>query len=421
MRLLQKTIRSYLVYSVCLLTVAIPVSYFAIRVAVVADTDEHLVATRTIAQSKIRQAIRAGAMSGISFADQDVSLHPSSITHPFERFFDRDIYDSVIGEVVPRRILQTNFLVDGKPYLLQVTDSMVDRDNLILSIVSVQSALLLLLVSGLLLINWRLARNIWNPFYKTLERLRQYRLDEPKPLAIPPSTVNEFNDLNESLRELTERARNTYLAQKEFTGNASHEIQTPLAIFQSKLELLMQTNPLNEEQAGLIDDLAGASQRLARLHRSLVLLTRIENRQFPETESVALRAVVEKCLAGMESRSMILETNFQGDPLVEANRSLLEILVGNLLQNAWRHNIPGGLVRVSVHGCELLVQNAAKNGPLDAERIFQRFYKDNTHAGSLGLGLPIVRQISALYGWESTYAYTDGMHNFLVTFAAIRR
>lgn len=415
MRLLQKTIRSYLVYFVCLLTVAIPVSYFAIRAAVVADTDEHLVATRTTAQSKIRQAIRAGALSGISFADQDVSLRSSSVPHPFERFFNRDIYDSVIGEVVPRRILQTNFLVDGKPYLLQVTDSMVDRDNLILSIVSVQSALLLLLVSGLLLINWRLARNIWDPFYKTLERLRQYRLDEPKPLAIPLSTINEFNDLNQSLRELTERARNTYLAQKEFTGNASHEIQTPLAIFQSKLELLMQTNPLNEEQAGLIDDLAGASQRLARLHRSLVLLTRIENQQFPDTETIPLKAVVEKVLAGLGGRPVTVETDFQGDPLVEANRSLIEVLVGNLLHNAWRHNVAGGLVRVSIRERELSIQNTGKDTPLDGERIFQRFYKDSTDPGSLGLGLPIVRQIGTLYGWKASYAYADGLHQFRVT------
>lgn len=418
MRLLQKTIRSYLVYSVCLLTVAIPVSYFAIRVAVVADTDEHLVATRTTAQSKIRQAIRAGALSGISFADQDVSLHPSSNPHPFELFFNRDIYDSVIGEVVPRRILQTNFLVDGKPYLLQVTDSMVDRDNLVLSIVSVQSALLLLLVFGLLLINWRLARNIWNPFYKTLERLRQYRLDEPKPLEIPPSSVNEFNDLNQSLRELTERARNTYLAQKEFTGNASHEIQTPLAIFQSKLELLMQTNPLNEEQAGLIDDLSSASQRLARLQRSLVLLTRIENQQFPDMETISLKAVVERCLAGLGGRSVTLETDFRGDPLVEANRSLVEVLAGNLLHNAYRHNVADGLVRVTILERELLVQNTGKSGPLDGERIFQRFYKNSTDPGSLGLGLQIVRQISALYGWEASYSYEAGLHGFRVRMGA---
>lgn len=412
MRLLQKTIRSYLGYSVCLLLVTIPVSYFAVGVAVRADTDEHLVATRTIAQRKILQAIRSGALSGISFADQDVSLRPSDNPRSFERFINRDIYDSVIGEVVPRRILQTNFLADGKPYLLQVTDSMVDRDNLILSIVLVQSILLVLLLVGLLLINWRLARNIWNPFYKSLERLRQYRLDQPQPLALDRSTVNEFNDLNRSLWELTERARSTYLAQKEFTGNASHEIQTPLAIFQTKLELLMQTNPLNEEQAGLIGDLEGASQRLARLHRSLILLTRIDNQQFPDTEPIGLKAVVIKCLASMNVQSVSVETDFRDDPLVVANRSLVEVLVGNLVHNAWRHNIAGGLVRVTIRDRELVIQNTGKNGPLDSDRIFQRFYKESTDPGSLGLGLPIVRQIGTLYGWETSYAYIGGLHSF---------
>lgn len=419
MKLLQKTIRSYLLYSGFILLLAIPASYLAVRGIVKEDADEHLEATRTAVQPRITQAILNDTLATLSFADQDITLSPSRDPKPYEHFTNQDVYDTVSRETVPCRILQTNFIVRGRPYLLQVRNSMLDRDDLIESIVEVQVLLLLLLLSGLLLINRRLSQRIWKPFYLTLERLRAYTVEQDPPLRLDPSSISEFDDLNRSLRELTDRTRKTYLAQREFTENASHEIQTPLAIFQSKLELLLQTDPLNQEQAGLISDLADASQRLVRLNKSLILLTRIENQQFPDTDRLSLTSVLEKAFAHLDpqirARQIVLEKDLREDPVLEANRTLLEVLVSNLLQNAIRHNIPGGLIRVTAGKHELLVQNTGKSTPLDPQQVFLRFFKDSTDPNSIGLGLQIVLQISALYGWTAAYTYRDGLHTFSIT------
>jgi signal transduction histidine kinase len=278
----------------------------------------------------------------------------------------------------------------------------------------------LLLLAGLLLINRYLSKRIWLPFYTALEKLRHYRVEQHQPLELVWSSINEFRDLNRSLEELTERVHSSYLSQKEFSENASHEIQTPLAIFQSKLELLMQTYPLNEEQAELIGDMANASQRLGKLNKSLILLTRIENLQFAETELILLATVIERNIQQLqpqaEGKHITVRCDIQGNLLLKANRSLLEILVANLLGNAIRHNSHGGVIEVGLVKDKLVIGNTGRPTALDPQQIFLRFHKESTDAGSIGLGLEIVRQITHLYGWNVEYAFEDGLHTFTVQF-----
>ena len=420
MKLLQKTSRSYILYSVVILLVAIPVFYLVIKQIVREDANEHLQTAKTALKPKIIQAISDNTIGQLSFADQDIVLTPSRDPKEFETFTNQDIYDSLSGETVPYRILMINLVVNGRPWLLQIRSSMLDSEDLIESIVKVQVILLLILLSGLLLINRRLSGKIWQPFYTTLDKLNRYKIDQQPSLDLVKSFVNEFDDLNRSLEELTKRAHSTYLAQKEFTENAAHEMQTPLAAFQSKLELLMQTSPLNEEQAELIGDLANVGQRMGRLHKSLILLTRIENSQFAGTETISLKAVIERNIAQFqpqaEEKKIRFELDFPEDPVLSANRSLIEILVGNLFSNAIRHNLNGGLMRVALLDKKLIIQNTGKPAKLDPQHIYRRFYKDSADADSIGLGLQIVRQITNLYGWMMDYSYKDGLHSFTVQF-----
>ncbi len=133
----------------------------------------------------------------------------------------------------------------------------------------------------------------------------------------------EFRELNTAVEQLAERSRKAYVAQKEFAENASHEMRTPLAIFQGKLELLMQTDPLTEEQAELITDLATASQRMARLNKGLILLTRIQNGQFPETEEIAVKKTAGHLLRQyqpqIEQKDLQLEKDWLDDITVTIN------------------------------------------------------------------------------------------------------
>jgi len=326
--------------------------------------------------------------------------------------------------MVPHRVLTSHFTVNGQPCKLEISMSLVDKDELIKSIVTVQVFLLILLLIGLFMINRNLSKRIWKPFYTTLSKLRNYKVENDPPLKLEKASIAEFDDLNKSLEELTDRTHRSYLSQKEFTENASHEMQTPLAIFQSKVELLMQTTPLDEEQAQLISELSDASKRMSRLNQSLVLLTRIENKQFIKEEQVSLTMVLTDLLELYQpqllQKEITVQRVFENDVLLQANRSLIEVLTGNLLGNAIRHNQTGGTIEAILKGQTLTVRNTGKPVALNSAKLFQRFQKESQDGDSIGLGLEIIKQICHLYGYTVEYKYADGLHAFAVQLKATK-
>ena len=248
------------------------------------------------------------------------------------------------------RQLVSHFYVNQEFYSLHITTSLTDKYSLVKRIIWVIAILLIALLLGLLILNRVLTQKIWKPFYNTLNRLKEYRVDKQEMLTLEKSPIDEFNDLNKAVTVLTETNYQAYQIQKEFTENASHEMQSPLAVFQSKLELLMQTNPLNEEQATLITELADASKRMFRLNKTLILLTKIDNDQFLEKEMVSVKDVLEKLIKQYEFQISNLSIRFEfiseKDITIEANKTLIEILLGNLLSNAIRHNISNGFIQI---------------------------------------------------------------------------
>ncbi len=420
MKLLQKTIRSYFIYSVIILLVAIPVFYFVIQGIVREDVDEDLMNTKEILRPKIAEALLKNTISGLQFLDHDVTVSVSTSSKEFDTLTTIEIFDSVTKELVPHRVLTSHFIINGKPYMLQVKTSLVDNDDLIASIVKVQIILLLLLLAGLFIINRNLSKKVWMPFYTTLNKLRNYKVEKHEPLALSQSAITEFNDLNTSLQELTERTHQSYISQKEFTENASHEMQTPLAVFQSKLELLMQTTPLNEEQAGLMSDLADAGQRMARLNKSLVLLTKIENSQFADKESVSLKICIEKFILlyqpQINEKQIIVENKITTDEILHANTALIEVLISNLLGNAIRHNNIGGSIRIQLQSGELIIENTGRQTALDDTKGFERFQKESTDTNSIGLGLEMVKKVCSINHYDVTYRFLNNLHRFTISF-----
>lgn len=423
MKLLQKTIRNYFIYSGILLLVAIPVFYFVIQSIVTEDVDEDLIATKEALKPKISDALLHNTIDQLKFLDHDITISISPFTEEEDSLTTEKIYDSIAKEEVPHRVLTSHFHVNGKPCMLRIKTSLVDNEDVIQSVVKVQSILLLLLFAGLLIINRGLSKGIWKPFYSTLDKLRNYKVEQQEVLMLSKSSVNEFNDLNQSLEELTQRARKTYISQKEFTENASHEMQTPLAVFQNKLELLMQTSPINAEQAELMSDLSNAGQRLTRLNRSLVLLTRIENNQFIEKESVLLNHVIEMHLRQYQShitdKNIILILDVQSQVVLTANKALLEILVRNLLANSIRHNYNGGIVKITLQSDKLIIKNSGKGPSLNRQKLFKRFQKESSDSNSIGLGLAIASRICEINGFTISYNHAEHLHDFTVSFQDI--
>lgn len=297
-----------------------------------------------------------------------------------------------------------------------------DLEEDILHGIMIQFALIVTVLGVAIVLMMRfISGRLWQPFDKTLEAIEHFKLETGVCPQLAESDTKEFARLNTALQRLMTDSLNSYRLQKEFTENASHELQTPLAVFQSKLDLLLQQPELTERQAAIIQDLYQMNSRLSRLNRNLLLLAKMENNQFSRTEFVDVITVIKELQPYLESLSgeLVLKQNFSADSLpIKANRSLLESMVNNLVVNAVRHNKPDGEITVSLSSDNrLTVSNTSDEAVLDENLIFNRFYRPLEKAEGNGLGLAIVKAVCDYHGWKISYAYTDGKHEFTVIFS----
>jgi signal transduction histidine kinase len=302
---------------------------------------------------------------------------------------------------------------------------MVENEDLLGTIVLVEALLLVGLLAGMLWINSSISKKLWAPFYGTLTKIRQYEFNKHAAIRLKDTGTTEFTELNRSLENLLNKNYKSYQEQKEFTENASHEMQTPLAILQSQLELLMQTSPLTKEQADLVNALEKNNKRMVRLNRSLLLLTKIENDEYQPERSVSVTDLVKKFLLSyqyyIQEKELMLTETYENDIVLRANETLIEILVGNIISNAVKHNVTGGVLLIKSSGATLVVRNTGNPQSLDAEKIFQRFYKKGGEMEGIGLGLAIVQRICNISRFLIRYQYTDDQHELVIDFSGARK
>jgi signal transduction histidine kinase len=263
----------------------------------------------------------------------------------------------------------------------------------------------------LLLINFLVYRQLWKPFYEIINHLRTYQLNKSTPTIFKKEATEEFNLLSQTLHQMTERISKQFTLQKEFTENASHEIQTPIAVISAELETLLGSENLPEKEVNHIQKSMDSLQKLSQLNKSLLLLTKIENNQFSETEEVNLSNLVMNLLETYQDfakhRNIKIYQEIQSDQTLEINPLLAEILIGNLLKNAIRYNQKGGDLTCILKGNQLIINNKGDKLPFPEAQLFNRFVKHPKHPESTGLGLAIVKQIADQYGLEITYLYAE--------------
>lgn len=290
-------------------------------------------------------------------------------------------------------------------------------------------------------------KKVWEPFDDTLRKAEQFNLAQNNIPLFADTDIEEFNRLNLSLERLMKRDRETYRIQKEFTENASHELQTPLAIIRSKLDLLMQ-GKLGEKELKLVSDLYQLTMRIGHLNRNLLLLAKIENAQYTTLQEVDVAEMLSESLPLYEALQngttlKLVDENdantkdigysYHHHLKVQANPVLLECLLKNLIVNAIRHSPSKGEIQLIVGNHQLIVSNDSidrKNGkPLDSKTLFQRFRSGDNQQSSPntpsieaprqkgnGLGLAIVKAICDFHHWSIEYYFEDGKHQFIVHF-----
>lgn len=282
-----------------------------------------------------------------------------------------------------------------------------------------QGGIILLLLVAVLIVMKFVPQRLWAPFRGTLEAMRDFQVEKGIVPELPKTNVSEFEELNATLRSLMTNSIKSYQVQKEFTENASHELQTPLAIALGIIDNLLQDSQLTEHQAQSLQSIAIQLRYMSRLDRNLLTLSRLENSQFSTGDVIWLNREVERMLPGMEAMAgetrldvSLLDTDRQ----LRCNQTLFDSVLGNLVVNAIRHNKGQSPVTLTLLPDRLRVTNVSDEGALDADHIFQRFYRSKTSQRGVGLGLAIVKSICDYHHWRIEYTYEEGRHVFTVYF-----
>lgn len=337
---------------------------------------------------------------------------------PAMTFHDEMVYIPEQEDTEPARVLTTFFVDDNdNMYKLTVAMPTFERDDLLSAIFWYVLVLYALLVLITLLVTTLVFYRSMQPLYSLLAWLDRY-IPGQKVENIPDSSVVEFHKLSMATQLAVSRAEEHFQQQKQFIGNASHELQTPLAIIGNRIEWLVDKTVLTEEQYMELAKVQQTLNSLVKLNRTLLLLTKIDNGQFPESSPIDLTAILKEEMEiyddiyscnGIKS-NMELPVEF----VVEMNESLAKTLVTNLLKNAYRHSYSGANISVVLRDRELVVCNEGE-APLDKERIFERFYHRGD-SSSTGLGLSLVNSICRYYGFAVNYSFEDSNHCFSVRF-----
>jgi signal transduction histidine kinase len=336
-----------------------------------------------------------------------------------DQYKDTLMYMKNEDEFEPVRMLRTVFTQNNRYYEMKVITSMVEEDDLIQQLFYALIWLYLGLVATILVMNNVLLRRVWQPFYTLLSNIKSFRLEAPQPVEDIPTKIDEFKLLNESVRKLIAGNVKAYTAQKQFIENAAHELQTPLAICMNKLEMFTDKYPLTDEQLQQLAEVINHIERAARLNQSLLLLTKIENKQFETSEKVNISELARSIVAdfGELAEFKEVEIHLSEKAVCEAQMhpELARILITNLIKNAVVHNHKNGLVQVVIDKDRVEVQNTGSPAPLEAANIYKRFYKERTSHTSTGLGLAIAKAIADLYSLQLVYHYNK-THHFTIHF-----
>lgn len=341
-----------------------------------------------------------------------------------DQYTDTLIYIQGVKDTVSKldltRMLTTSFKSDDGYYELKLINPMVEKEELISRLLWNMIWLYAVLIITIVFMNNMVLQRLWKPFYHLLFQVQNFRLGKDRKLPFVQTKTKEFKDLQKSVGWLLSHNIKIYEQQKQFIGNASHELQTPLAVAMNKLELLIEKGDLKERQVQPIAETLHIVERLIRLNKSLLLLSKIENKQFLDKQNVAINEILKKGIQDLleiaDFKNIEFKVINEHEIIKPMDPTLAEILIYNILRNAVFHNIPDGTVVIKFEDGQLSICNTGTKETLAPSQIFKRFYKSQPTKESTGLGLSIVKAISDLYKIKISYFYQDNLHCFILNF-----
>jgi len=225
------------------------------------------------------------------------------------------------------------------------------------------------------------SKRILRPFHRTLSKIRGFNFQQNKPLEFDQYAISEFNKLNSFLSRMSLKLLKDYREMKEFSENLSHEIQTPSAIIRGKLEHMMNED-ISENQAAMIQSIYQSNEKINKIVRSLSMLAKLENEEFEAPETINLSPVLLKVIESMEEliemKDLNLKTQIKEEAFVKIHPFVAEVLLQNLINNAIKHNQPGGKIQIELNDYSIRIENTGKLPDFDPEIFFERFKEPKT-------------------------------------------
>ncbi|HNK69505.1 MAG TPA: HAMP domain-containing sensor histidine kinase [Flavobacteriales bacterium] len=413
MKLLHRTSIYQLALVVPLVVVGTALTYVLVRAVVREEMDEQLQHQADLVLADVRNGQRTFSPTA---PDVYIALVAGAPAKPF--FQDTVMFNMAENEDLPWRAGYFPVaLSDGSTRTVVIARSLVETEELVMVLALSMTALLALITLGNVLLNRWLSRKLWQPFHDTLGEVQGFEADGPRIPRLPDTEVDEFTMLNRTLKAMTKKLRADFTAQKRFTEQAAHELQTPMAVMQGKLDQLIQSPNMGEQEAGVIDGLFQARERMGRTVANMLLLARIGNQQFPaeQIDWSALFAEQQQLLQDLIARRSIRYTIRQDQPCsLRLSAVLAEVLVANLLRNAVQHNIPSGTVNVVIGADGFVIANNGPDLSVPPAALFERFAKGDPSSPSTGLGLSMVKEIADQNGLQLSYGYAAGVHTLVV-------
>ena len=350
----------------------------------------------------------------IESTDHSIFINRINSDVEYKLFADTLAFDQEEKVLVPFRKMTFTVHAGAKHYKVVLMQSLLESEDLQLVIFSFMTVLFSVVLLALFFLNKWLSNKSWNPFFKSLLVLSSWKIGEAQPISFDRTGISEFDQLNSTLENMMHKIQADFVNLKEFTENASHEIQTPLAIIKSKLEMVLQDKTLIDQQYQRIRAAFESSIRLSKLNESLLLLSKIENQQFVEMSEIDVCELIKSKLEYLDElfalKQIDVIIHLEEKVIFTMNPLLSDILFSNLLSNALRHNIEKGQIAISSKNQEITISNTSEQSEMDVSRLFRRFSKQSKTTESNGLGLAIAHEICNNYNLQLSYHYINGLH-----------
>ena len=410
--LIKKTSRTFLLTGIFLATLSCIALYFYTRDLLQSEIEEELHSTEGRITDAIKNHQTLYSLAPITEVTIVDSIKPETLK-------DTLLFDPSQNEMELFRELSTYKTIDNVTYHIVIRTLVVETEEILIAIVL--SNIIIFSLAFIFLFYFNTAQNlrIWKPFFDNINQMKRFSVTSNEPLELVESDVLEFSELQTHIQSLTNKVKIDYENLKQFTENVSHEIQTPLAIIQAKIDNIINEHSINDKQFEQVTSIQKDIQRLKQLNKKITILTKIDNNQFVNIEEVSISQIVNEKVADYKELEIKNIVHLADENLVVSiDPYLAEILVNNLISNAIKHSLQNENIIIYTNQNSIIVCNPGEKAIQNPEKLHLRFYREKNNFKSTGLGLSIIQKICELHGYTMSYKFENDLHVFTILFKA---